>query len=165
MNLFIVESALQLLCAFEAIKKNEKPYILYIRLTGRGQNDKHLVSCANFLQLQFSTFILRPTSPQLDIVKNILIWLKLFSKKFETVYFGSYYSGILRLIRIITRHNNAVYLDDGLATLRAQDEIYLYPSKSVNWFTLFDIEPISGQAIEINNFYYLKKYINKNYLI
>ena len=40
MNLYIVESPLQLLCAYEAIKiEDQNEYYLLIRQTGRGSND------------------------------------------------------------------------------------------------------------------------------
>lgn len=162
MNLLIVESPLQLLCAFEAIKKNNQtPYTLLIRLTGRGQNDEHLLNCVKFLKIPYRTFTLSTQFPKIDFARNLFLWISLRRTKYETVYFGSFYSSALKLIKKNLNFKHAFYLDDGAATIRAQDDIKKNPMLTVNWFTFFHLEPIKNQIIENHEFSHLKQNLYK----
>jgi hypothetical protein len=159
MNLYIVESPLQLLCAYEAIQQfNKDRYLLLIRFTGRGQNDLHLLNCAKFLNLDFESFTLRPDHFKLDFIKNILLWISLATKSFNHVFFGSIYSNALKLIRKLLKYNELFYLDDGAATLRAQTEIRLKKIGKVNWFTFFKLDLVANQIAQEHSFKKVREY-------
>ncbi|MDF2418368.1 hypothetical protein GWP85_12760 [Acinetobacter beijerinckii] len=164
MNLYIVESPLQLLCAYEAISfnKNEN-YQLLIRQTGRGLNDKHLISCANRLELDYKIFVLHTTNIYMGLLRNFFLWCSLYFKTYEKVYFGSIYSSALSFINNFIKKKEVIYLDDGAATLRAQFEMYSREKKICNWFTFFNIDPLRGQNIIKHNFEKIKEK-NKNYI-
>lgn len=163
MDLFIVESPLQLLCAFEAIKKNSgSDYKLLLRKTQRGLNDVHLINCAKFLKLEYSTFLLRTEHTKLDFLKNSFLWFKLYKNDYNTIYFGSFYSSFLRTIKKLLRNENIIYLDDGAATLRAQKDILEKKSLCVDWFTFFNINKLDSQKVIYHNFDYLKKIVVKS---
>ncbi|ENX40932.1 polysialyltransferase family glycosyltransferase [Acinetobacter courvalinii] len=166
MNLYIVESPLQLLCAYEAIHVNRNaPYQLLIRQTGRGLNDKHLINCANKLGLNYKIFVLHTESIYVGLLRNLFLLSSLYFKYYEKVYFGSFYSSALNFISYFIRRRELIYLDDGAATLRAQLEMSMKEKKVCNWFTFFNIEPLRGQNVIKHNFEKIKeknkKYINK----
>lgn len=161
MNLYIVESPLQLLCAYEAIKHNNLPYRLLIRLTRRGGNDQHLLRCLDILDLEYDLFTLRPKFLYLDIFFNIFLFLNLFFTSYNTIYLGSFYSQFLRKIKIFLRSKDFIYLDDGAATLRAQSEILNSKSEKVNWFTFFDLKKISGQIVTKHSFNNIRRKVSK----
>lgn len=156
MNLFVVESPLQLLCAYEAIKIEEQSdYFLLIRQTGRGSNDKHLLTCVEKLGLNYHLIIVRTDKVVFDLLKNMFFLINILSRSYNKTYFGSYYSSFLKLISKFSQQNEIFYLDDGAATLRAQNEIKS-KNLAVNWFTFFNLNPIDGQKIYKHNFGSLK---------
>ena len=125
MNLYIVESPLQVICAYESILENkEKNYDFYIRLTGRGKNDLHTICCAEFFNIRYKTFKFSPNSLKLDFILNIGLWVKFIFLKRDAVYFGSIFSKTLNFIKNIIKYNEIVYLDDGAATLKAYDLMF-----------------------------------------
>ncbi|WP_104513440.1 hypothetical protein [Acinetobacter indicus] len=162
MNLYIVESPLQLLCAYEAIQiEDQNEYYLLIRQTGRGSNDQHLLTCAKKLGLTYDLITIRTDRVIFDLLKNIFFLIKILSKSYNKTYFGSYYSSFLKLIRKFSRQKEIFYLDDGAATLRAQQEIVQSNSIRVNWFTFFEIQAIEGQDIVHHNFNNLRDKVIK----
>ncbi|WP_151717006.1 polysialyltransferase family glycosyltransferase [Acinetobacter sp. TUM15071] len=163
MNLYIVESPLQLLCAYEAIHVNRNvPYQLLIRQTGRGLNDKHLINCANQLGLDYKIFVLHADNIYVGLLRNLFLLFCLYFKYYERVYFGSVYSSALNFISYFIRRRELVYLDDGAATLRAQFEMSKKEKKVCNWFTFFNIDPLSGQKVIKHNFEKIKEKNKKN---
>lgn len=162
MNLYIVESPLQLLCAYEAIHSNKsEPYELLIRQTGRGMNDKHLISCANKLELAYKVFVLHTDNVYIGLLRNFFLWISLYFKKYEKVYLGSIYSSALNLIKSILKTKEFIYLDDGAATLRAQKDILTHKRDKVTWFTFFELESAENQIIIKHNFSNIRKKILK----
>lgn len=162
MNLYIVESPLQLLCAYEAIQiEDQNEYYLLIRQTGRGSNDQHLLTCAKKLGLTYHLITIRADRVIFDLLKNIFFLIKILSESYNKTYFGSCYSSFLKLIRKVSRQKEIFYLDDGAATLRAQQEIVESNSLRVNWFTFFDIQAIEGQDIVHHSFNNLRKKLIK----
>lgn len=151
MNLFIVESPLQLLCAYEAISR-EKDYELLIRQTGRGLNDQHLITCAEYLNLDYQVFLLFPHKIKWGLVRNIPLWLRLWLSSYQNVYLGSVYSSALTLISKIIRSGKIQYLDDGAATIRAQAEMAAGKREIKNWFTFFNLMPLEDQVIKRHKF-------------
>ncbi len=167
MNLYIVESPLQLLCAYEAIHSNRnEPYVLLIRQTGRGLNDKHLINCADKLELVYKVFVLHTENVYIGILRNLFLWCSLYFKRYKKVYFGSAYSSALNFIHSFIKTQEVIYLDDGAATLRAQLDMSNKTKNIGNWFTFFNISPLAGQNIIKHNFEKIKEknnhYINEN---
>ncbi|MFW1953182.1 hypothetical protein [Acinetobacter beijerinckii] len=161
MNLFIVESPLQIICAYEAIlEKNEEPYLLLIRQTGRGFNDKQMKESADFFNLKYKTFKLHPDKIIIHILMNIFLWLSLSIRKFETVYLGSLYSNALKVLKVFLRGSEFFYLDDGAATLRAQIDINKGKKPSSNLYTFFQLDAIIGQKIIKHKFCNIRKTFN-----
>ena len=160
MNLFIVESPLQIICAYEAILEHpEEPYFLLIRKTDRGLNDQHLIECAEFFNLKYTTFKLYPDCIKFHFIMNLFLWLKLSIIKFNKVYLGSIYSNALRTIKIILRGKELFYLDDGAATIRAQVDMSNSLLPCSNLFTFFHLNELSGQKIVHHNFSNIRKEI------
>ena len=157
MNLLIVESPLQLICAYEAISCHpNEPYTLLIRLTGRGENDTQLIKCAQILNIEFKTFKLYTSSVKFHLLMNLPLLFKLAKQKYSYLFIGSYFSSILKIINKMIRAERKFYLDDGAATIRAQQEINLAPEKFVNWFTFFTLKPVAKQEIIQHTFQHLK---------
>lgn len=161
MNLFIVESPLQIICAYEAIlEKDEEPYLLLIRQTGRGFNDRQMKECADSFNLKYKTFKLYPDNIIIHIIMNIFLWLGLSLRKFETIYLGSLYSKALKILKIFLRGGDFFYLDDGAATLRAQIDIKNGEKPCSNLYTFFQLEAIHGQKIINHKFCNIRKTLN-----
>lgn len=161
MNLYIVESPLQLLCAFEVITIDNQPYELLIRKTGRGLNDVHLLNCVKILDLNYTLFELRPEYLFIDFSKNFVLFIRLYMANYNKVYFGSIYSSALKLIRKFLTYETALYLDDGAATIRAQLEISKNKLDKVNWFTFMNLQPLDNQLILKHSFMNLKEKFKK----
>ncbi|MCJ8161551.1 hypothetical protein [Acinetobacter zhairhuonensis] len=163
MNLYIVESPLQLICAFESINLNKKDhYLLLIRLSGRGDNDKHLRNCIDFLGLKCVFFTLRPNHVKIDFIFNLSLWIKVFFRKYEIIYFGSACSSFIKFINLFLWGKEYIYLDDGLATLRIQKKIEQRKINELNFFTFFNISGIGKQKIYKNEFNAIKNYLEKS---
>lgn len=160
MNLYIVESPLQLLCAYESILSSKTKYRLVVRLTSRGNNDTHLLSCLNLLDLEYEKLIVRPGNIKADILKNFYFLTKILFCKYKSIYIGSYYSKLLNFFSIFFNKNSIYYLDDGAATLRAQKEV-LERNKSVNWYTFFEFKKNKKQKVIKHQFRMLTNKISK----
>lgn len=161
MKVFIVESPLQLLCAYEAIcREKGEEYELLIRQTGRGLNDKHLISCAEYLDLKYQIFWLFPNKIKWGLFRNIPLWLKLWRGNYQEAYLGSIYSSALSMISKLIRTKKIQYLDDGAATVRAQAEMIAGKREIKNWFTFFNLKPLKGQVITKHRFDFLNKLVS-----
>ena len=157
MNLLIVESPLQLICAYEAISCHpNEPYTLLIRLTGRGENDAQLIKCAQMLNIEFKALKLYTSSVKLHLLMNLPLLFTLTKQKYHYFFIGSYFSSALKIISKMIRAERKFYLDDGAATIRAQQEIIATPEKFVNWFTFFSLKSVTQQEIIQHTFQHLK---------
>lgn len=158
MNLYIVESPLQVICAYEAILENKhNNYKLYVRLTGRGKNDSHTIACVEYFNLEYKSFKLYPDSLQKHLFYNMFLWFYLAVQKFDFVYFGSIFSKGLKFLRKIITCKNVFYLDDGAATLRAHSLMSENKLEVEDLFTFFKIEELKNQNIIVHSFEKLKK--------
>jgi len=156
-NLYIVETPLQLLCAFEAIRKvGDREHELWIRLNGKADNDRQTCNMAKLLNLNFKTFNFRKTARVIDGF-FLLRLIPVLRRRYETVYLGSLFSSLLSVMSRVTRTKRIIYLDDGVATFLSSDRVLKAKSKQTI-FTFFNIEPTSYLEVIQNDFNNLKEY-------
>lgn len=148
-NLYIVESPLQLLCAYEKIV-SQKNVTIVARMNGNQRNDSQLLEVAKALDLNVIKKILRPHYIRRDIIKNFLFIMKLLTR-YDNYYFGSYHSKLLVFVRKFLSAEKIVMLDDGVATLLAQKDM-AKKGKAYNVFTFFDLTPLPLQKVEKHSF-------------
>jgi len=163
-SLLFVESPLQLLNAFEAIKKFElSEYILVIRLSNRRTNDRQILYLIEKLKLKNIHII------SINVDKRTLIdYSKLFFCRFryifnvvDKVFIGNFNSGFFRIIMKQFHRKDIILLDDGAKSIDIQKKfsnLFNY-----NLFTIYDFVPLKNQKIYKNNYLALK--INLNHLV
>ncbi|WP_434049427.1 hypothetical protein [Marinobacter salarius] len=156
-NLYVVESPLQLLCAFEKSFFQENVTFV-VRMNGNPANDNQILKVAKTLEIDVIKKVLRPSKIKLDSLKNIIFIIYLLVK-FDTYYLGSYHSKLLAFLRRFINAKNIVLLDDGVATLLAQKEMESH-KRPYNIFTFFDLKPLPFQKIEKHSFQNLVKIFN-----
>ena len=182
MNLFIVESPLQLLGAIEAKKQLElKNNFLIISLSDEEKNNEQM----------FSLLALSPWDKVYKVPFFYSIRIKVFQfifviyfllKKFdfESVFFGEVRSNVFWLVANNIKVDNVWMLDDGAGTISVQERIFrklqefnrdrnkktdfiaklffLKPADRslINIFTMYDIEPLGSEKIHENTFAFIK---------
>jgi hypothetical protein len=145
-SLFIVESPFQLLCAFEVITRYELNYVLILRMSGVGRNDEQLRVTARMLHISCVEIVARVGMLRKDLLRAWSELLPLLARRYRHVFLGSYYSGLIRLLRRVIRSGHTWLLDDGLATLRAQAEM-VRTGKAENLVTCLEPHALPGQTI------------------
>ncbi len=110
--IILVETPLQLMCAYEAMSNEIHPTKIYLRLTGRGRNDEQMINIAKILEIDFFVFSLETRKVILGLLRNSMFLIKLFFSGGSVVYVGSYFSKCLRFIKNIIRPNEVYFLDD-----------------------------------------------------
>lgn len=156
-NLYIVESPLQLLCAFERSFFQENVTFV-VRMNGNPTNDNQILKVAKTLKIDVVKKVLRPNRIKLDLLKNIIFIIYLLAK-YDTYYLGSYHSKFLTFLRRFIKAKNIVMLDDGVATLLAQKEMDSHKSP-YDIFTFFDLKPLPFQNIKKHSFQNLVRFAN-----
>ena len=123
--MIIVETPLQLLCAYEYLcsKKLREP--IYLRLS-KIRNDRQMLAVTDRLGIRVRTF---HTSFKPHFLVNNIIFiyalLRAILKK-ENVVIGTISSGLLHLITRFVNKKSVVLLDDGIATLLEQKKGIYY---------------------------------------
>ncbi len=171
---------------------SEKPILIvkYTReKKNNDQIDKLLATSTWHSIIKFRTYFFISFS-ELFIIPY-MAWMKWTRRKFRNIFLGESRNAVLQAFVANLQHENTFLLDDGNATYFVQSELKagkslhelviqgkynriftnLYyrilgvKSKVFSvpfWFTCFDIEPIEGQKIYINNFASLRsKYLDK----
>jgi len=154
--IILVETPLQLMCAYEAMSNEIRPTKIYLRLTGRGRNDEQLINMAKILEIDFFVFSLETRKVILGLLRNSMFLIKLFFSGGSVVYVGSYFSKCLRFIKNIIRPDEVYFLDDGMATFLAQQKMKV-SGDIESIFTFFNVMPLSGQKIIRHQFDNLMK--------
>jgi len=154
--LVIVESPLQLLCAFEAVNYFNVYSDFYIRLSDNEVNNLQMKNIVQDLNINNVKYLLLSSKKDFRTVLNIfkhLIMLKL--KKFDYYILGDYLSGFIKQFIKISSKEKVILLDDGVATFKIQRELHkkLLP---ITLYTMFNIEKFENQQIYINKFDTLK---------
>lgn len=140
-KLAIVESPLQLLCAYEALGNSKGNHII-LRLTGVGKNDQQTQNLAK--QLKLRCFVINAPVGQLPVL-FMALWRSrsLLCQRYHAVYLGSYFSRFIRVIGQFAR-GPIFLLDDGMATILAQKKMAC-KKKPYSLFTFFDVVPLESQ--------------------
>lgn len=156
-DLYIVETPLQLLCAFEAIQRNSLGnYVLILRYSGVGHNDEQMYNIALLLKLDFVILNIRLGNVVRDTFKQSFKIIHLLSSSYKNIYIGSYFSRWQMSFYRGVRCNNTYLLDDGMATFLAQKK--MAKSKRVyDLFTYLEVDAIKSQKIHKHNFVNLRK--------
>lgn len=150
-SLAVVETPLQLLCAYEALEGNGW---VILRLTGVGRNDRQTLSLAEELGMRYKAVNAPPRKP-LAMLFAIWAMRRLLFRKYQAVYLGSYFSRFIRSIAVFLR-GPVFILDDGVATLLAQTSMQ-YSSKRSSIFTFLPVRPLSGQTCIKHSFERLRE--------
>lgn len=160
-NLYIVESPLQVLNAFEAMHvfpANE--HTLLVRYSDYSENDKQIKDTLKKLNLYTLASIKTITingekKSVFDIIK--LLFFRVFfnfkSKQFTKIFLGNYGSKFMQFITPF--RSSIILLDDGAGSINVQSEFT--PTKFHDWFTLFDLDPFPSQIITPNTYRELHK--------
>lgn len=148
----IIETPLQLLCAYEAIKISKGDYKLYVRCTKIGKNDEQVVQMLDYLKLEY-TLIHASVGSNISLFFAVLkfLFFSLKIKKIDRLYIGSYFSKFQRLLSMFFWKKELFFLDDGMATLLVYKQV-----DKANFFTFFNLESRSGKRVETHSFKNLK---------
>lgn len=151
----LVETPFQLLCAAEAIDYFGSPYLLVIRFSGVGRNDKQLKSVAKYLGLSYSGMNANKNFPYIGVLGFFLKNIPYFFVRYDSIFQGSYFSRLQRLVVKFFMAKQHYYMDDGVATFLYQKNFAC--SSPNNLFTIFDLDPVCNQEIVRNRLALLSK--------
>ena len=155
-NLYLIESPLQLLSAFEAIgefgsEENE----VWIRYSNKSKSDQQLKFTSEKLLANEDCRIKEISISGAN--RNIIDYFKiLFYKlyvaaklfKYQKIFVGNFDSKFINAI--IPFNRKMVLLDDGAKTINIQ---HLFTNdENYNWFTMFDLKPFKNQTLYQNRF-------------
>lgn len=149
-NLYLVETPLQLLCAYEMMSPTHTNKLI-LRCSGVGRNDDQLIAAANCFELKHTTLAVRPKKYIIDSIKNTPTILNFLKNNYDSVYVGSYFSRFLMALARYANKKDQYLLDDGVATYLAQTEMKQL-GKPQSIATFFNIPPLPGQKIIRHSF-------------
>lgn len=153
-TLILVETPLQLLCAYEYMHKHKHQgdFCLYMRKYGLGINDQQLDTMAKELGLKVArTFQVKP-GDKVAYAKALLSYLFCSFRIYDKVVIGNYSSRLLRLFSSIVVKKELVLLDDGVATLLADKVIKEKRPKKYSAFSIFSLDPETYKNYQRNFF-------------
>lgn len=164
-NLYLIETPFQLLNAIEAIYAFPTEHNdLYIRYSDSGKNDSQLKDLLKKIDLPKnvsvnSFFVNAEKRTPVDALKMAFYYLKLKLevKHYENVFIGNYDSRFIKLVVPFSR--KIIILDDGLKTISTQNNFT--PNNYFDWFTIFDLKPITTQKIYRNKLKNLQSLIKQ----
>jgi len=154
--LIIVESPLQLLCAYEAIYYFKLEYSLYIILTENELNNLQIKNMVVKLKLRKTNYLRITAKKNIFNILSIIGYYVQFRLKHYSIYIiGDYFSRKLNIFTFFIDKNKILLLDDGVATFKIQKELKKQ-NIPISLYTMFQIEAFSNQKIFYNNFMCLK---------
>jgi hypothetical protein len=126
-NLFFIESPLQLLNAYEAINSfNITKYKIVVRLSGEKLNDIQIKNIINHLHLDIKnvTYISINTKNRtiFDYIKIMMSTVRYLFTNVDNVFIGNYDSRFLNLIMKQFNRKKIILLDDGSKTISIQNK-------------------------------------------
>jgi hypothetical protein len=162
-NLYIVESPLQVLNAFEAIQTfPANLHTVLVRYSNFKENDKQINDTLEKLDIKSLATIKTVTIDGDKKKFSDFLFLFLFkviyafkTKSYSNVFLGNFTSKFMQFI--IPLNEKIILMDDGAGSLNVQNEFT--NSSFYNWFTLFDLTPIQNQKITLNTYSHLNKLI------
>jgi len=149
-SLALIESPLQLICAMEAVKHLSLSNIDFaLRKNLNNKNNEQLLNTAHFYNIKYNTFFSPyETSSPSAAIKSTAQLLKYLIPSYDKVILGSYYSKLQRIVKSFIRAKNIHYVDDGVATYLAHQNItknYYGPS----FITIFkDLQSKNSLKVE-----------------
>lgn len=155
-SLFIIESPLQLLNAYEAIHYFEtKKFKILIRLSGDKSNDRQIFNLLSFLKLKHSSWIVKIKAKNktfFDYLKIIIIKMitKVIYKKYAKIFIGNYESGFINTITKFIDQSHIILLDDGAKSIVIQSKFH--GNYNRDFFSFYDLTPYENQTIYKNDF-------------
>lgn len=163
-NLYLIESPFQLLCAFEAIGKFEsEENEVWIRYSKKIKNDKQLKFILNKLQDTEACKIKEVTISSVnrnmtDYFKIILCKLYLATNlfKYQKIFIGNFDSKFINAV--VSFNKKVILLDDGAKTINIQSAFT--NDKNYDWFTMYDLKPFKNQALYLNRFPKIRKLLS-----
>lgn len=162
--LFIVESPLQLLCAYEAVHFFKPDgYKIFVRYSAQKINDLQLDKLVDLLFTNDAKHIKKihirsQNKSIIDFAKIIYFKFLLMTQKFDHWFLGNVDSGFIQTIVKNVDKKNIILLDDGSKTLVIQKRFK--PDYYFDLFTLYKLEPVEQQIIHKNNFVQLRQKLN-----
>jgi hypothetical protein len=162
-QLFVIESPLQLLNAYEAMHQfPAQLQEVFVRFSNNKYVDQQIRDTIDKLginQLANITYLTLPVNGKsiLDGLKMLLLKIKFLfqSKSFQHIFIGEYESRFIRFI--IPYKRNIILLDDGSKTLGTQDKFT--SNHYFDWFTIFEFKALQGQNIYQNTYNHLHKHL------
>jgi len=165
-NLFLIESPLQLLNAYEADNYFKSERCLYIiRLSNDKLNDEQIIKLINSFAIKEKSFVININSKHKklkDLLKIFILKFYIFviQIKFEKVFIGNIESGLLSLLTKNIDRKKKILLDDGAKSLIIQKKFT--DDYNLNFFSFYDLKPFKNQMIYQNDFKKLKETISFN---
>ena len=155
-NIFIVETPLQLLCAYELINTLGGKYCLILRFSEVGRNDSQMVFSAKKLNLKYRIILIRTHHAYSDFLFGIFRLIDVFFNKYEIIFLGSYFSKFIKMFGLLIWSNKKYLLDDGVATLLAQKRMSAN-GHIIDLATFFDIPLLASQSKIKHSFEAIRK--------
>lgn len=192
MNLYIISSPFQLVCAMESLLQSKKKSIfwIYLGIPGKG-NDLMLKLADEYLKNE-NVFYSIKTNPIILLINKIK-FLKKINKtyKIENLFIGNLSEFSEKLCAVNIKCKKLWSLDDGAKTLVLKEFytdknkkidcfgekkmnslikylilkcFFLKASKEIdiNWFTIFDFKPKNKGVLHVHELLNFKKQINFN---
>ncbi|UTJ07339.1 alpha-2,8-polysialyltransferase family protein [Arcobacter roscoffensis] len=163
LNLFIVESPLQLLSAYEAINYfGIKKYKILIRLSNSKENDNQILKLLKCLKVKDMSYVFSLNAKNktlLDYLKITFFKMLFFylNKRVKKLFLGNFESGFMKILMKNINKKKIILLDDGAKSIVIQSKFN--NMNNFDFFTFFDLDPLEGQQIYSNSFSMLKNKI------
>lgn len=167
-NLICIESPLQLLNAYEAIKYfNIQNYQFIIRYSNSNTNDKQIKKLIDILKIDPMNIeevkINTSNKSLLDLFKLFIYKYIFNTKKFNKVFIGNYRSGFFSLIQKSFDKDQVILLDDGAKTINIQKQFT--DDLNYNLFTMYNVTSLKNQKIYINHFNNIQMFFEKKLVL
>lgn len=163
-SLFLIESPLQLLNAYEAGSYfNSKNFLYIIRLSNDKVNDEQIIKLIDYFLIKDKSFITKINSKKknfMDLAKIFILkfYIYFIEKKYKKVFVGNIESGLFSLLIKDIKKKKIVLLDDGAKSIVTQKKFS--DNFNFDFFSFYDLSPFKNQNIYKNNFEELRKKIS-----
>ena len=158
-SLLFIESPLQLLNAYEAVKEfSLKDYKIVVRFSNILHNDNQIKYLIDKLKIQNIEYLKISIKNRNFLDYIILFYYKYIyrvSEDIDIVFIGNYDSGFLNLIISKIDRKKIMLLDDGAKTIDIQEKYT--DENNYNLFTMYNFKAYKNQVIVKNDFKRLQK--------
>lgn len=154
--LAIVESPLQLLCAYEMLCMFPGKYRLILKCNGVEKNDSQMEFAAIELGLHYKKVLTRQNHLHIDSLRTAIRCAPLLLRSYEYLFLGDYFSRIFRALACLPRVRHVYFLDDGVATYLAQKRMRA-SGRMFSIATFLDVQPLPGQKVLRHSFSSIRK--------